>query len=400
MGRLSAPQESVYSGRMTVITDSATLAAFCHRLSGEIFITVDTEFMRDRTYWPVLCLVQVAGAAEAAAIDPMAEGLTLDPLLALLANPQVLKVFHAARQDLEIFFQLTGAVPAPLFDSQVAAMVCGFGDAVSYETLASRLAGARIDKSFRFTDWSKRPLSERQITYALGDVTHLRAIYEKLSKRLHTTGRERWVDEEMAILTDPGTYRLDPETAWMRLKPRGGSPRFLNVLKSVAAWREAEAQRRDLPRNRLVRDEALLEIAAQMPGSVAELARTRGMSKGTAEGVVGEGLLAAVKHGLAMPPEAAPKLAERPEVPPGRGPLVDLLKVLLKLKCEAHHVAQKLVANTADLEAIACSDEAPVPALQGWRREVFGTDALALKQGRLALTAAKDAIRVVELQPS
>ena len=385
---------------MTVITDSATLAAFCRRLSGDVFVTVDTEFMRDRTYWPVLCLVQVGGAEEAAAIDPMADGLVLDPLFDLLANPQVLKVFHAARQDLEIFFQLTGRLPAPLFDSQVAGMVCGFGDSVSYETLAARLAGARIDKSFRFTDWSKRPLSERQITYALGDVTHLRPIYDKLSKRLHATGRERWVDEEMAILSDPATYRLDPETAWMRLKPRGGSAKFLNVLKSVAAWRETEAQRRDLPRNRVVRDEALLEIAAQTPGTVADLARTRGMSKGTAEGVIGEGLLAAVKRGLAAPADQAPKLADKPEVPPGRGPLVDLLKVLLKLKCEAHHVAQKLVANTADLEAIACSDDAPVPALQGWRREIFGADALALKQGRLALTAANDAIRVVELQPS
>ncbi|MBI3515944.1 MAG: ribonuclease D [Proteobacteria bacterium] len=383
---------------MTVITDSAALAALCHRLSGEVFVTVDTEFMRDRTYWPDLCLVQVAGTDEAAGIDPMADGIDLAPLLELLANPQVLKVFHAARQDLEIFFQLMGRLPTPLFDSQVAAMVCGFGDSVSYETLAARLAGARIDKSFRFTDWAKRPLSERQITYALGDVTHLRPIYQKLSKRLHASGRERWVDEEMAILTDPATYRLDPETAWMRLKPRSGSPKFLNVLKEVAAWRETEAQRRNLPRNRLVRDEALLEIAAQAPDSVAELSRTRGMSRGTAEGVVGEGLLAAVARGLARPPEAAPTLVDRPEVPPGRGPLIDLLKVLLKLRCEAHHVAQKLVANTADLEAIACSDEAPVPALQGWRREVFGADALALKQGRLALTAARDGIRVVRLE--
>ncbi len=385
---------------MTVITDSSTLAALCRRLSGDVFVTIDTEFMRDRTYWPVLCLIQVAGAEDAAAIDPMADGLELAPLLELLSAPQVLKVFHAARQDLEIFFQLMGRLPAPMFDSQVAAMVCGFGDSVSYETLAARLAGARIDKSFRFTDWSKRPLSERQLTYALADVTHLRTIYQKLSKRLHATGRERWVDEEMAILTDPATYRLDPATAWMRLKPRSGAPKFLNVLKEVAAWRETEAQRRNLPRNRLVRDEALLEIAAQAPGSVAELARTRGMSRGTAEGVVGEGLLAAVKRGLAAPPEAAPRLADRPEVPPGRGPLIELLKVLLKLKCEAHHVAQKLVASTSDLEAIACSDDAPVPSLQGWRREIFGADALALKQGRLALTAAKDAIRIVELEPT
>ena len=267
---------------MTVITDTATLADFCRRLSAEAFVTVDTEFMRDRTYWPDLCLVQLAGSEAAAAVDPMADGISLEPLFELLANPQVLKVFHAARQDLEIFYQLAGRLPAPLFDSQVAAMVCGFGDAVSYETLASRLAGARIDKSFRFTDWSKRPLSDRQLTYALGDVTHLRAIYQKLSKRLHSTGRERWVDEEMAVLTDPATYRLDPETAWVRLKPRSGSPKFLNVLKAVAAWRETEAQRRNLPRNRLVRDEALLEIAAQAPSTVAELARTRSLSRGTA----------------------------------------------------------------------------------------------------------------------
>src|SRR5258706_12828206 len=311
--RLPALSESVYSGSMTVITDSSTLAALCHRLASEVFIPVTTEFMRDRTYWPDLCLVQVPAPEEAAAIDPMAEGIDLAPLFELLANPQVLKVFHAARQDLEIFFLLMGALPVPLFDSQVAGMVCGFGDSVSYETLAARLAGARIDKSFRFTDWAKRPLSDRQITYALGDVTHLRPIYEKLSKRLHSSGRERWVDEEMAILTDPATYRLDPETAWMRLKPRSGSAKFLNVLKAGAAWRETEAQRRNLPRNRLVRDEALLEIAAQAPASVADLARTRGMTRGTAEGAVGEGLLSAVVRGLALPPEPAPPLAERPD---------------------------------------------------------------------------------------
>jgi ribonuclease D len=382
---------------MTVITESSTLAAFCRRLEREVFVTVDTEFMRDRTYWPDLCLVQVAGAEEAAAIDPMAEGLELAPLFELLSNPQILKVFHAARQDLEIFFLLAGRLPTPIFDSQVAAMVCGFGDSVSYETLAARLAGARIDKSFRFTDWSKRPLSERQLTYALADVTHLRTIYQKLSKRLHATGRERWVDEEMAILTDPATYRLDPETAWMRLKPRSGSPKFLNVLKVVAAWRESEAQRRNVPRNRVVRDEALLEVAAQMPSSVAELARTRTLGRGAAEGAIGEALLAAVARGRALAPEDAPRLAERIEVPAGRGPLIDLLKVLLKSKCEAHHVAQKLVASAADLEAIAASDDAAVPALHGWRREVFGADALALKEGRLALTASKDAISLVRL---
>jgi ribonuclease D len=382
---------------MTVITETSALADFCGRLSAEAFITVDTEFLRDRTYWPDLCLVQVAGTDEAAAIDPLAPGIDLAPLFEILANPQVLKVFHAARQDLEIFYHAMVRLPAPLFDSQVAAMVCGFGDAVSYETLAARLAGARIDKSSRFTDWSKRPLSDRQLTYALADVTHLRMVYQKLSKRLHSTGRERWVDEEMAVLTDPATYKLDPDSAWMRLKPRSGNPKFLNTLKSLAAWRELEAQRRNLPRNRVVKDEALLEIAAQTPSSIADLARTRSLGRGTAEGALGEALLAAVARGVALPADQAPVLADRPEVPPGRGPLIDLLKVLLKLKCETHHVAQKLVANTADLEAIACSDQAEVAALTGWRLDVFGNDALALKQGKLAMTAANDGIHLVPL---
>jgi ribonuclease D len=382
---------------MQPVTDSVQLAELCARLGSETFITVDTEFLRDKTYWPQLCLVQVAGSKEAASIDPLAPGIDLAPLLDLLANPAILKVFHAARQDIEIFFHLCGRIPAPIFDSQVAAMVCGFGEAVSYETLAAKLAHARIDKSHRFTDWSKRPLSDRQLEYALADVTHLRVIYEKLAKRLAKTGRERWVDEEMAILTDPQTYRLTPETAWMRLTPRSGSAKFLSILRELAAWREVEAQRKNLPRSRLLRDDALLEVAAQAPATVEDLARSRSLTRGIVEGAVGEALLAAVQRGLAVPAEEAPILPDRVEVPPGRGPLVELLKVLLKLKCESHDVASKLVATTADLEAIACSDKAEVQALHGWRLEVFGEDALALKQGRLALTAARDAIRVVRL---
>ncbi len=381
---------------MKLITDAAELAELCTRLKSEPYITIDTEFLRDKTYWPQLCLVQVAGANEAVAIDPLV-GMDLAPLAALLADPDVVKVFHAARQDVEIFYQLTGTIPHPLFDTQVAAMVCGFGDSVGYETLAGKLAGAKIDKSLRFTDWSNRPLSDKQLHYAISDVTHLRIVYEKLSARLAKSGRSSWLEEEMAILTDPNTYRLSPDEAWQRLKPRSNSPKFLNVLRELASWRESEAQRRNVPRNRILRDEALLEVAALLPQSIADLARSRSVGKSMAEGSLGAVMIEVVARGLARSASDAPILAERLEVPQGRGPLIELLKVLLKLKSESNDVAQKLIANVADLEAIACSDQAVVPALKGWRLEVFGDDALALKQGRLALTVANDAIRIIRL---
>jgi ribonuclease D len=382
---------------MTIISDTAALAAFCERMSAEKFITVDTEFMRDKTYWPILCLVQVGGAAEAAAIDPLSPGIDLAPLLALMANERVLKVFHAARQDIEIFFQLSGLVPHPLFDTQVAAMVGGFGDSVSYETLAGKLAGARIDKSSRFTDWASRPLTDRQVEYALADVTHLRPVYEKLRANLERTGRGPWLDEEMEILTDPAIYRLDPNEAWRRFKPRSGNRRFLAVLRELAAWRENAAQQRDLPRQRIVRDESILEIASHAPTSVAELARSRGLGKGISEGKFGAEILAAIGRALALPEDEYPELPPRHEPPPGIAPLVDLLRVLLKYRCEENGVAQKLVANSDDLEMIAADDAAPVRALTGWRHEVFGRDALDLKQGRIALTAAGKRIRLVNL---
>lgn len=371
---------------MTWIADTATLADFCRRAATSPFVTVDTEFMRERTYWAQLCLVQVATGEEAAAIDALAPGLDLSPLLGLLDDPHILKVFHAARQDLEIFHRLTGRVPAPLFDTQVAAMVCGFGDAVSYETLAGQLAGARIDKSARFTDWAQRPLSNRQIAYALADVTHLRRAYGALAKRLTQTGRASWLQEEMATLLDPATYRMDPEFAWQRLKPRSGKPRLVAVLKEVAAWREREAQRRDIPRNRVLRDETVMDIAGHAPTSADELARMRGLSKGFAEGRMGEDVLEAVRRGLAMPEFEIPVVPQPADLPRSIGPIVELLKVLLKMKCDEHDVAQKLVATTADLERVAASDQADVPALHGWRREVFGNAALALKHGELALT--------------
>jgi ribonuclease D len=384
---------------MLLIADSAQLAEFCARVAKADFITVDTEFMRERTYWPQLCLVQVAGPDEVAAIDPLAEGIDLRPLLDLLYDERILKVFHAARQDIEIFFHMTGRIPAPLFDTQVAAMVCGYGDSVSYETLAAQLAGARIDKSARFTDWSARPLTDRQVTYALADVTHLRKVYAGLAKRLMTSGRAHWLQEEMATLLEPGTYRLDPVEAWRRLKPRGGSkPRLLAILREVAAWREREAQRRDIPRNRVIRDETIMEIAAHAPSTVEDIARLRGLSKSLAEGRMGQDILVAVANGVATPESEAPTLPPAIEMPGGLGPVVELLKVLLKMKCERQQVAQKLVASSADLERIAADDDADVAAMHGWRREVFGEDALALKHGRLALTMKGKRIVIMPLE--
>ncbi len=380
-----------------MIQDSAALAALCASLAQEAYVTVDTEFIRDKTYWPQLCLVQVAGTSVAAAIDPLAEGIDLTPLFELMANPAVLKVFHAARQDLEIFYNLTGTVPTPLWDSQVAAMVCGFGESASYETLAGKLANARIDKSSRFTDWSQRPLTEKQLSYALSDVTHLRVIYDKLAKRIEKAGRESWVSEEMAVLTDPKTYQLDPETAWQRLRPRTGNRRFLGILKELAAWREAEAQRKNIPRQRLLKDEALLEAAANAPRSVADLGRMRALSKGMTEGSVGQGILAAVERGTAIPEADCPTLPEKPDVSGGRAALIELLKVLLKAKCDSNDVAQKLVANSADIETLAMEDTPDIHALTGWRREVFGEDALALKRGEVALTVKGDSIRLIRL---
>jgi ribonuclease D len=382
---------------MQLIADTAALADFVQRQHGAGYITVDTEFMRDRTYWPVLCLVQIAGPEDAAVIDTLAPGIGLAPLFDLLADPKILKVFHAARQDIEIFFHLTGKIPTPIVDTQVAAMVCGFGDAVSYENLAGKLAGARIDKSSRFTDWSHRPLTERQLHYALSDVTHLRLAYEKLARRMERTGRSEWVAEEMAILTDPDTYRLEPREAWHRLKPRSDKPRFLALLREVAAWREEEAQRRDQPRSRIAKDETLTEIAAHAPITPEELGRCRGLSKGFAESRQGQALLAAVKRALGLPEDELPTPPPRVETPPGVGPLVDLLRVLLKMRCETHQVAQKLVASASELERIAADDNAPVPALSGWRRELFGADALALKHGRLALTASGKEVKIVSL---
>ncbi len=384
---------------MPLITDTPSLEAFCRRQAAAEVITVDTEFMRERTYWPVLCLVQVAGPDEAVAIDALAQGMDLAPLFALVADPGVLKVFHAARQDLEIFYHLTGRIPAPVFDTQVAAMVCGFGDQTGYETLVAKLAQARIDKASRFTDWAARPLSERQIAYALADVTHLRTVYSKLRRRLEANGREGWLDEEMAVLTAAETYAVDARQAYRRIRSRAANPRFLAVLREVAAWRETEAERRDVPRNRLLRDEALTEIAHHAPTTVAELARTRGLGRKAAEGPVGSALLTAVAAGLAVPDDECPTPLQKAELPRRLGPVADLLKVLLKMKCAEWEVAQKLVASADDVERIAVlGPDADVPALHGWRRQLFGEDALRLRRGDIALAAGDRALRLVEVE--
>ncbi len=368
-----------------LITETEALAALCARLRSEPFVTVDTEFMRERTYWPELCLVQLAGEEEVALVDALAPGLDLAPLGALLADAAVPKVFHAARQDVEIFLLKFDAVPTPLFDTQVAAMVAGYGDQVSYDGLCRSLAGTQIDKAHRFSDWSARPLSAAQMAYAAADVTHLRRIYTALDAKLRREGRLAWVAEEMAALAEPSTYRQDPESAWERLRPRTGNRRFLGVLKAVAAWREREAQRINIPRQRLVKDETLLEIAATTPETVADLARARGISEGFAKGRSGAGLLAAVAAGKAMPEEELPEAPKDRPGPPASPALVALLKVLLAAKSEEHHVAPRLLASSEDLDRLATGDGADLPALHGWRREVFGEAALALKAGRLAL---------------
>jgi ribonuclease D len=382
---------------MKLITTTDALAAFCKPLADAEFITVDTEFMRERTYWPKLCLAQVAGPDDAAAIDALADGIDLSPLDELMANPRVLKVFHAARQDLEIFYLRMNKVPAPLFDTQVAAMVCGHGEAASYESLATKLAKAKIDKSSRFTDWSRRPLSERQISYALSDVTHLRLVYEKLKAQLDRTGRLPWIAEEMAVLNEPGTYRADPDLAWRRLKPRGASPRLLAVLREVAAWRERTAQRIDIPRQRLLRDEQLLEIASHAPKTTEELGMTRGLGRGFAEGWQGRELLEAIEKARALPDSELPTRDKPPEQLRAPGAVVDLLRTLLRLKAEKAGVAGRLVASADELDRLAAGKR-DVSVLKGWRREVFGAEAVDLIEGRLALALDGEHPRLIRLE--
>ena len=353
-----------------LITTTDELAALCGRLATEPFVTVDTEFMRERTYWPELCVVQLAGTQDVAVIDAQAQGIDLAPLGALMAHTETTKVFHAARQDVEIFLQLFGAVPTPLFDTQIAAMVAGFGDQVGYDSLVGALTGGHIDKAHRFSDWSARPLSPAQVTYAAADVTYLGQVYERLTARLAAEGRTAWVAEEMAILTNPATYRPDPDTMWERMRPRTSNRRMLATLRAAAAWREREAQRVNIPRQRLIRDESLLELAATAPTSADALGRIRGISRGFAEGASGAGLLAALAAAAALPEEALPDGRAPREGPKPSPALIALLRVLLAEKAEAHDVAPKLLAGAEDLDRLATEETPDIAALSGWRHEV------------------------------
>jgi ribonuclease D len=378
---------------MNLITTTADLADACARFASHPFVTVDTEFLRETTYYPKLCLIQIASPDEAVLVDPLAVDLDLAPFFGLMTDQAVVKVFHAARQDLEIVWMLGRVLPTPLFDTQVAAMVCGYGDSVGYEQLANDLAKARIDKSSRFTDWSRRPLNEAQLVYAEADVTHLRDIYLALKADLEATGREAWVAEEMAVLNSPGTYEVKPENAWLRLKGRIRKPKELAALIELCAWREREAQHRDVPRQRVLKDDALMDIVARAPRSVEALAELRSVPNGFERSRSGSEVLAAIERGLALDPKTLPRL-ERERGRGGNGAVLDLLKVLLKAVAEAERVAPKIIASSDDLEAIASDDAADVPALQGWRREVFGDKALALKSGELGLRVVRGRVVV------
>jgi ribonuclease D len=379
---------------MNLITETEALAAFCAEQKGADFIAVDTEFLRDQTYWPKLCLVQVAGPRSIAAIDPLAPGIDLAPLYDLMQDTDLLKVFHAGRQDLEIFFHATGKVPTPIFDTQVAAMVCGFGESASYESLVNKLAKASVDKSSRFTDWAYRPLTERQLIYALDDVIHLRTVYAKLREQLGKTGREKWLESDMAVLSEPGTYRLDPTDSWRRLKLRNPKPRTLAALQALAGWRETEAQKRDMPRGRILRDEALIELASHTPTTTAQLARTRGLPGGFAEGKWGAAVIEALERVMAMTPDALPKPEAIAETPGNLGSTVDLLKVLLKHKAEKNSVAARLLATTDELEKIAAGQT----KLTGWRQELFGADAEALRDGKLTLGLERGRVKIFPVE--
>jgi ribonuclease D len=384
---------------MRIVETNEALRDFVAELTHVPYLALDTEFLRDQTYYPKLCLIQVAANGVEAIIDPLAPGIDLKPFYELIARPDIVKVLHAARQDIEIFYLQGDVLPNPLFDSQVAAMVCGFGDAASYETLARKIAHVEIDKSARFTDWSHRPLSKRQLEYALADVTHLRVIYEWMKAKLEKSGRFAWVAEEVAALQDPTLYKLDPELAWKRLKPRTSNKRFLAILASLAAWREREAQARDIPRGRVLKDEALTEIAAHPPETPEALDRIRAVPKGFSNSKLGKGLLEAITQGLiAQPPEGAVldnKQRRRREPSPA---VIDLLKTLLRLRAEAAGVAPRLIANAEDIERLAANEDDGVAALHGWRNEVFGKDAIALRKGDLAIALENGEAVVVELE--
>ncbi|MGA9083807.1 MAG: ribonuclease D [Pseudolabrys sp.] len=380
---------------MDLISTTDDLAAICSRMAKHPFVTVDTEFLRETTYYPLLCVAQMASPEEAVVIDALANGIDLAPFFALMANEGVVKVFHAARQDIEIVWNMAKTIPHPIVDTQVAAMVLGYGDSISYDQLVQRITGDTLDKSHRFTDWTRRPLSDAQVAYALSDVTHLRDVYSKLAADLNKRGRSNWVEAEMDVLTSPETYRADPERAWERLKSRVRKPKELAVLIEVAAWREREAQNRDVPRGRVMKDDVIGDIAVQTPTTVERLGHLRSLPKGFERSRWGEQIIEAVKRGLERDHKTLPRL-ERFRPAANGAATVELLKVLLRMTAERHGVAAKVIATVDDLDRIVADDEADVPAMKGWRRELFGEKALALKHGRLSLAVDKGKVVTVE----
>jgi ribonuclease D len=386
---------------MTLITTNSALRDYCNSLKSAPFVTVDTEFLREKTYYAKLCLIQISGPDKnAAAIDVLAneEDLDLAPLWDILNDPSILKVFHAARQDLEIILQLSGKIPAPLFDSQVAAMVCGYGDQVGYEALVFDITKEKVDKTSQFTDWSRRPLSSKQILYALGDVIHLVDVYLSLKNRLEKQGRLDWVREEMDFLTDPATYDIKPEEIWRRFKLRSAKPKDLAVLRELAAWREYDARRRDVPRGRILKDETLLDLAYQKPQTEGDLARIRGVSADMARGKIGSALLDAISRGLAVPEHECPSFEKKEALSPRFAPIVEMLKMLLRISAAENHVAARLIATPDDLESFAQTPEGKSPLGHGWRYDVFGKDAKEMMEGRLALSLRKGKIHMTRIQ--
>ena len=381
---------------MSLISSTDELAAICGRLAAHAFVTIDTEFLRETTFWPKVCVIQIASDDEAHAIDTLAEGLDLTPFFDLMANPAVTKVFHAARQDLEIVWNLAKMIPAPLFDTQVAAMVCGYGDQVSYGELAQSVCRVQIDKSSRFTDWSRRPLSEAQVAYALADVTYLRDIYRALVAKLEKSDRIGWLADEMKLLTSPSTYEQHPDNAWERFRGRARKPKDLGVLMEVCAWREREAQSKNVPRSRILKDDVMIEVALAAPRTADALGNLRAFPRGMERSKAGADIIAAVERGLGRDPKTLPRLERERRSNGTGGATVELLKVLLRQVAERHGVAAKMIATVDDLEAIAQDDRAEVAALSGWRKELFGIKALELKQGRRALTVEKGKVVTLE----
>lgn len=384
---------------MKTIVNSGELATICQRLRQAEFVTVDTEFLRDSTYFAKLCLVQVADDIDAHAIDPLASGLDMAPFWDLMFDESVLKVMHASRQDMEIFYKDGGKLPSPVFDTQLAAMVCGHGDSVGYETLVNKICDKRLDKSSRYTDWSRRPLSDRQITYAIGDVTHLRDIYRRLAADLASNGRQDWLSDEMDILNNPQTYFVEPSEAWRRIRMRSNKARFVHIVQALAQWREEEAITRDMPRNRIAKDETLLEIAAHPPSDIDDLDRIRGLSRNFGKSKSGQSLLASVSAAIATPDDQLPSIEKSKPRPP-TPPMADLLKVLLKIRCQDAGVASRLIANAADVEAFAAQPHLDYKFSSGWRYDLFGKDAAAMLRGDLALGAKGGDIAVVPVDHS